>query len=81
MGRTYRDSTHVLLDLLESMSSLKLLSEIERQSRLSYDVASVLVNELIKKNFAIKVEENTYCKYQLSTEGIEFLKHLRIWCE
>lgn len=79
--KTYRNSTQVLLDILDSLTEQKLMSEIGRQSRVAFDVCAIIVNELKKRGFVNTFDESTYTKYQLSSNGLEFLKHLRIWLE
>lgn len=81
MTRVYRNSTYVLKDVLESMRDKKLLSEIERASRLSFDVAKTIVDELVKKKFVNVYEDKNRKGYQLSSLGLEFLNFLKIWCE
>jgi len=79
--KPYRNSTQVLLDILDSMTERKLMSEIERSSRVAFDVANIIVTELKKRDFVNSFQENTHTKYQLSSNGLEFLKYLRIWLE
>lgn len=76
-----RNSTQILKDILECMTEKKILSQIERTSRLSFDVATILVKELERKGFVNNFTEENRSKYQLSSSGLEFLNFLRIWCD